>query len=754
MRKYSKTLVILFFICLMMQAFTKNNIKAVELNKNAILLIDNSGSMKKTDPNKLSIVAASMLIDTLDENTNLNIIAFGDKALAPYKPSREVLKEQLESLRFDSNNTNLKEGIKEALNQLQGAAGESTIIVLSDGKEDPIGGLTDSHMKELSSLSEKAHDMKIKISCIGLSKYADEAALSSIAFKTGGDYFSSDNPSELFNIFSKIFGNLNNFYTIEQFTTDMKKEKEIKLSSYIEEVIINVASSDNKSPIVDVSLDGKEISADKTEDKYKIYKFNNNKNSTIKIISRDEGKNSVIVQIKSRGQISINSSNDNFSIPFKIPMYIEASLKMDKEIMGLHMDKLEGEKREGISKTDQVFKFTFKKDEAGQYPLLITAYDGEGNIIAVKDININVKSQTPFYYTLELPSTIVAEESFRAELKQMDDSKLESLFGELYVDYGNNYEKFPLKFEDGVLHSDIVLKNSGEVRITTQISGVKDNEAFSYYLPYLMAKVLEKPYVDIESEEYKRYVKEGTEVKLNLNVKKNLTYENENILIYDKNSNQVGMLQLTPSAIGHISVPINIKEKGENLSFILNPERDVKVTKQINTNLTVLSKYYYPIYNIRVILIVLGVLILVTALFIAYGEFIYRRCIKNYSISKTLYYKIGTGCSEKSLGLNLRAAKKDNTRYLNLSNNSVTIDEESSDNTIGYFILKCPLGVSFFEGWKFKLNKGKSFSIEYITMEAQEVSLNNEVIEGKILYKSGVEIQLKKGRNNIIISFS
>lgn len=745
-------------MCLMIQAFTPKNIKALELDKNVILLIDNSGSMKKTDPNKLSVVAASMLIDTLDDNTDLNIVAFGDRAISPYKlsdnPLREMLKEDLGSLKFDNSNTNLKEGIEEALSQLQGVSGENTIIVLSDGKEDPSGGLTDSHMKELYALGEKAHAMKIKINCIGLSKYADEAALSSIAFKTGGDYFPSDNPSELFNIFSKIFGNLNDFHTIEQFTTDNRKEKEIKLSSYIEEVIIKVASCDNKLPVVDVRLEGKGISADKVEDKYKIYRFKNNKNNTIQITPRDDGKNSVIVQIKSKGQININSSNDNFSIPFKIPMNIEASLKMDKEIMGLHMDKLEEGKREEISKTGQVFRFTFKKEEAGQYPLLITAYDGEGNIIAVKDINVNVKNQVPFYYTSEPPSTIAAEERFRVELKQQDASKLDSIFGELYVDYGENYEKFPLKFENGLLYSNIMLMNSGEVRITTQINGIKDNEAFSYYLPYLMAKVMEKPYVDIESEEYKEPVKEGEETKLNLNIKKNLTYENETILIYDKNSNEVGKLQLSPGTIGHISVPIRLKEKGKNLSFALKSERDIKITNEINTNLTVLSKYYYPIYNIRVILIILGIFILLSALFIAYGQFSYKRYIKNYSTSKTLYYKIGTGCIEKSLGLNLRPAKRDNTRYLNLSNNSVTLDEESSDNTIGYFLLKGPLGINFIEGWKFKLNKGESFSVEYITMEAQEVFLNNEVIAGKILYKSGVEIQLKKGKSNIIISFS
>jgi uncharacterized protein YegL len=757
MRKYKAIAIAVFLLYFMIQALPIKNIKALELSNNIILLIDNSGSMRKTDPNRLSVVAASMLIDTLEENTNLNIITFGDKAMASHKlsdkPSKQILKEELQRLKFDSNNTNLKEGIKEALSQFEGVEGEKTIIVLSDGKEDPVGGVNSEHMKELYSLSDIAHDTKVKIHCIGLSQYADEEALSKITFKTGGDYFPCDNPAQLFNIFSKVLGNLNSFYTIEQFTTDMKKEREIKLSSYIEEVTIKIASCDNKSPMVDVTLDGKELSTNKIEDKYKIYRFNNNKNSSINITARDEGKNSVIVQIKSKSQIDINSSSDNFSIPFKIPMSIEASINMSEEIKGLHMDKLEGGKREGIERTGDIFKFSLSKEEAGQYPLLLTAYDGDGNIIAVKDININVKGYPPFYYTSELPDTIVTEKSYRVELKQQNDSKVDKPSGEIYVDYGDKYERFLLKYENGMLYSDIILDRPGQVKITTQLNGVKDNENFSYYLPYLKTEVVEKAYVEIQSEKNKQPFKVGGDVKLSLNIVKNCTYENEKIFIYDDKNNEVGELQLTPNTKGVIAVPIKIKEKGDNLSFNLKPEKDVRVTSRIDTDLRVLSRYYYPIYKVRIPLIIIGILALIAALFIGVGQSLYIKKIKNHCISKTLYYNIGSNY-DRSLSLNLRYAKGETTRYLNVSNNSVSIEQESDDNTIGYFILKAPLGVKFIEGWRYVLNKNKYFFIEYVTLDEQEVYFNNESIAGRIVYKSDIEVQLKKGKNLIIISFS
>lgn len=759
MRKSNRVLIALFLMCFIIQiCVAVSPLKALELKSNIILLIDNSGSMKNTDPNKLSIVAASMLIDTVEGNTNLNVIAFGDKALSlneiSDKPSKEQLKEELKNLKFDNNNTNLKEGINEAINELKDVEGEKTIIVLSDGKEDPAGGLTDSHMKELYSLSEEAHKMKIKIHCIGLSEYADEEALSRLTFKTGGEYLPCGNASELFNAFSKILGNLNDFYTIEEFTTDVKKEKEIKLSSYIEEVIIKVASCDNNSPMVDVVLNEKELAADSIGDKYKLYKISNNsENSTIKITSRDESKNSVIVQIKSKGKIAINSSNDNISLPFNIPMNIEATLQIDKTIMGLHMDKLEGGNRESINKVGEAFRFIVKKDKPGQYPMLITAYDGEGNIIAVKDININIKNYPPFYYTRELPSTIVTENSFIVELKQQDNSKVNSPSGEVYIEYSDKYESFPLKIQNGLLQAEVVLKTPGDIKITTQLNGVRDNEDFSYYLPYLKASVVEKAYVEIESESYKQPFKEGQDINLKLNIKNNHIYISEEISIYDKDNNLVGEIGLTPKTTGVISVPIKIKCKGENLSFSLKPKSDIKVNSRLNTNLRILSKYYYPVYRLRIILIIIGILILLITFFVVYGEFIYRTEIKSYKVSKTIYYKIGSNYMEKSLDLTLSSIKSERERYISVTKDLVSIDEERTDNTIGYFTLKIPRSISFVEGWKYKLSTDKNFPIDYTTLETQEVYLNDELVPGKILFRIGTKIILRKGKNIVTISF-
>lgn len=497
MKKYYKVISLLFLLSFILQGFLVKSVKAVEIQNNIVLLIDNSGSMKETDPKRLSIVAAAMLIDSIDDNTNLNIITFGDKAEALYslddKPLKENLKAELLNIKFNNNYTDLKEGIKEALSQLSKMQGDKKIIVLSDGKEDPIGGLTKEHKDEFTSFIEKAHSDGVKVNCIALSDFADKDSLENIAFKTGGEFYYSNNPSELFNVFSKILGNINGYYTVKEYEMEDQVSKEVKLSSYIQDIIIKIASLDNKTPIVDVEQNDKQLTASKLGDGYKIYGFKNEGDNTINISPRDKGKYSVIVQVRSKAKLNINSQDKNFTVPKGVPMDISVSLELDKDLMGLHMDKVEGDSREPINKSNNGFSFTFNKIKNGQYPILITAYDGQGRIIAVNNLYINVTDYPPFYYRSQIPKEMIINKPYKIELKQINNQKVINPSGEIIVDYGDKYEEFPLKFVDNLLISEVTLHKLQGVKLTTCINGVYNNDNFSYYLPYSNVKAIKKP---------------------------------------------------------------------------------------------------------------------------------------------------------------------------------------------------------------------------------------------------------------------
>ncbi len=487
LKRYIKLIFLMVIVIFQGQSYFSKSVHGATEPNNIILLVDDSYSMKTTDPRGLSVAASSMLLDTIDGDNNINIISFGDGVTSPYtlesKPTKDNLKEVLSQLKFDNKYTDLAKGLEEALNQMEKVQGKKNIIILSDGEEDIAGGLTENHKAEFNSQVKKASEMKVKLNTIALSDDADKNTLSSISIKTNGGYFYCDNPSEIFNIFDKIFGGLSGFNNFESYRTQLFNERQFKFSSYIKEIVIKVASCDNKDPLVEITQNNEDVSPEETGDVYKIYRIKNSNNSDIKIASKDEGDNLVIIQMKDEGNLLINSNVDNLTIPRNVPIDISAMIKAKGNIRGLYFEKLDDGNREIIKKTDNSFAFRFKKDKVGYYPVLLTAKDGEGNIISIKNILVNVTSDPGFFYTKPLPQKIVTDKTLRVELKKVDSSNLENTSGEVLVDYNNNSVTFPLKYVKGELYADIKLKESGQAKLTTSINGITNNESFSYYLP-------------------------------------------------------------------------------------------------------------------------------------------------------------------------------------------------------------------------------------------------------------------------------
>jgi hypothetical protein len=751
MKKLNRILCLLFLCSFIFQISFIGISKANVAGKNIIILIDNSGSMKKGNSDKLSVAAASMLIDSVAEGTNLNIIGFGTQIMSPYqlidKPSRESLKSQLTNLKFDNSYTNLKDGLKVALAQMEKVQGEKTIIILSDGKEEPEGGMTDEHTREFNDLIEKAHDLKIRAHTIALSKQADIKNLTRIAHRTDGDYFLCEDSSALLNVLSKIQGNMDNFYTIENYITQGKTDKNVKFSSYIEEVIIKVASCENKVPQVEINEGGEELSTYRAGDTYKVYKLDDPKSRQIKISSKDAGKNLIIVQVKSKGFIEINTTKTSFDIPCDIPLDVEAALDMDEEILGLHMYKVEGGTKEPINSEGGKYKFTFNKNKPGNYPILITAHDGEGNLVAVRDIDITVNDYPPFNYSTPLPEVIMAKkESYKIEIKSLKDSKEISASGEIILDYGGRTEEFPLQYENGVLSGEVLFKESGEVRISANIHGVKNNEDFAYYLPYHTINLIDKPFVVLEVVKTEKKVKAGESIDLIFNIKNRVLYNAEKIFILDSSNKKVGEFVITPETSGSITAQINGVANTESLALMLKPANDIEVTKDINTGIKVTSTFgYYFGYIIS-----LMILVLIAVLSFLLGRYFYKKNIYNYRIDEEFTYSVrpgGTGMI--SLNLNLR----ENQKYLRLEGNSVVCDEADC-NAIGSFMLRGSHGVKFILGLLSlsSRKRKKMFEVIYSQYAQQKLEYDGETISGdEVVYQKGIKVILRMSNKNIEI---
>lgn len=114
----------------------------------AFLLIDQSGSMKDTDPHNIRISAAEYFIDLLSQDYSktlkhrLGIVNFGDKPpqtipltyLSPEGAAK--LKNSLKPL--DLGNTSFISALKEAKREFQRGERESqkVVIILTDGEPD------------------------------------------------------------------------------------------------------------------------------------------------------------------------------------------------------------------------------------------------------------------------------------------------------------------------------------------------------------------------------------------------------------------------------------------------------------------------------------------------------------------------------------------------------------------------------------------------------------------------------------------
>lgn len=186
----------------------------------AMLVVDASNSMKKSDPNKIGNEAMKMFIDMLSvQGDKVGVISYTDqiqreKALLEIQSAadKEDLKKFIDQLDRGAY-TDTAIGIKEAVKVLQqgsDASHEPMIVLLADGNNDlnEATGRTDQQSaQELDQAIVDANKSGIPVYTIGLNADGklNKDALAEIAEKTGGKAFSTNTADDLPQILSEIF---------------------------------------------------------------------------------------------------------------------------------------------------------------------------------------------------------------------------------------------------------------------------------------------------------------------------------------------------------------------------------------------------------------------------------------------------------------------------------------------------------------------------------------------------------------------
>ena len=190
------------------------------VSKDVILVLDNSGSMKKNDPQFLTSQAVTEFINSLDEETRVSIIIF-DQDVRVVVPLTEISPESRSSILESLNKINYKglftdspAAIERAIYNLKQNGrtdAKKLIIFMTDGIVDT--GNADRDLEKSrwlkQDLAADAADSEIKIFGIAFTEDADFELIQSLAQKSDGEYFRALQPEDLHGVFETIHENIN-----------------------------------------------------------------------------------------------------------------------------------------------------------------------------------------------------------------------------------------------------------------------------------------------------------------------------------------------------------------------------------------------------------------------------------------------------------------------------------------------------------------------------------------------------------------
>lgn len=183
----------------------------------AVLVLDASGSMRRTDPLKLRNEGAKLFTGFLKEGDRLGIISFGDTAsvvspLAPFTTSGSTQVESaIQGVGDDRQFTDIFAGLKLAGEQLAAAprqGSQRVIVLLSDGKMDPDPAVGSATLLTDKLLNDHLPQLKadgIKVHTLALSDLADVNLLRQIAVATDGVHFVAPTAETIHKSFADLF---------------------------------------------------------------------------------------------------------------------------------------------------------------------------------------------------------------------------------------------------------------------------------------------------------------------------------------------------------------------------------------------------------------------------------------------------------------------------------------------------------------------------------------------------------------------
>lgn len=178
-----------------------------------IILMDSSGSMKKTDPRNYRKDSARLFISLLGADDNVGIISFGDsaKTLIPLtansRDNRTVFIKAISRITSKELTTDITGAVEKGVAALDASKRKNRVlIIMSDGKLD-LGDpdKEKSSLEELGKLLPEIKKAGIKLYSIAFSELSDQKLLADMAEKTGGFFRYAAADKDIHLMFASIF---------------------------------------------------------------------------------------------------------------------------------------------------------------------------------------------------------------------------------------------------------------------------------------------------------------------------------------------------------------------------------------------------------------------------------------------------------------------------------------------------------------------------------------------------------------------
>lgn len=288
-----------------------------------VMVMDESGSMRKADKERLAIEAAKLFVDMeKTSNASIALVEFSNKIVSSglldtsQQENKNQLKEVLDGVRYSASaHTDTGAGLLEAVSVLDGSdvQNEKVIILFTDGKTDIDAGTpnrtVEDSLNDVNTAIQEAAQKGYKIYCIGLNAdgKVDEEMLRNIAACTDGQYMIATDVNELPDFFNSIFAQIDKSekQNIDEFDADGNYHEmhfAIDNSSVMEANIVILSSMQ----IEDICLTDPSGTEVDIQENAKVEFNNSAKYSLLKLFAPNVGEWSIKVKGVTGDHIKVN----------------------------------------------------------------------------------------------------------------------------------------------------------------------------------------------------------------------------------------------------------------------------------------------------------------------------------------------------------------------------------------------------------------------------------------------------------------